>query len=608
MRDFIKQTLAGFTGMILFSVVAIVAVAMFFGVLLAGLTGGSGEVEPVVEDKTVLVFDLSTNISDAKPGADPFHAFQDAAFGSRPDSISLKTVLDTLDKAAKDKRIVGLYLHGNLQPNGYGSGFAALKEIREALQRFRDAGKTITAYNMGYGEREYYLASVSNNVILNPFGMMEMNGFASQPMFYADAFKKYGIGVQVTRVGKYKSAVEPYILNKMSPENREQLEALFGDMWKEFLSGVSASRKVSAEELQANTDEGGLFMADQAKEKKLIDKTAYFDEVVADLKKLTGSADSDQTFRQINLTTYQKVSRKSLGLEKDSKNQVAVVYAEGEIVDGGGSEDSVGGDRLARQLRTLRLDPNVKAIVLRVNSPGGSATASEVIQREVILTKKTKPVVISMGTVAASGGYWIATYGDKIFAEPNTITGSIGVFGMLPNVQGLANEHGITWDTVKTGKYADLGTLTRPKTDEELALIQRTVDRIYDQFLTKVSESRNLPKEKVAEIAQGRVWTGNQAKGLGLVDEIGGLQTAIKFAAEKAKLGADWKIEEYPRPSTTEDKIKQLLSGDDSPRPVARLNPLTKQVLQVKDDLQMLGEMNDPMHVYARMPFNLKID
>ncbi|HNC46262.1 MAG TPA: signal peptide peptidase SppA, partial [Acidobacteriota bacterium] len=347
---------------------------------------------------------------------------------------------------------------------------------------------------------------------------------------------------------------------------------------------------------------------EQAKQQKLVDKVVYFDEIVTDLKKLTNTPDKDTTFRQISLAAYAKVSRESLGIAKESKNLIAVVYAEGEIVDGTGTSDQIGGDRLAKQLRDLRQDPDVKAVVLRVNSPGGSASASEVIQREIILTKKAKPLIVSMGSYAASGGYWISTYADHIFAEPNTITGSIGVFGLLLNVGQLANDHGVTWDTVKTGKYADLGTISRPKTDEELALIQKTVDQIYDQFLAKVSESRKLPREKVAEIAQGRVWSGIDGKELGLVDELGGLEDAIKFAAKKANLGDNWKTTEYPKPTTTEEKIRELLTSDEQPDRLAKTSPAVREFGRLQQELSILNSMNDPMHVYARLPFSIRID
>jgi protease IV len=604
MRDFLKTVFASLTGTIIF----FAAILGFFVLLLISLTSGGGPSEPKVEEKAVLVIDLSTTISDTAPPADLRETGLDKLIGGGSRSIPLSVVLDCIDKAAKDKRIVGIYMHGNLGTDNYGSGFAALKEVREALERFKTTKKPIYAYNEAYSERDYYLASVADTCYLNPFGAIEMNGLASEMMFLGDAFKKYGIGVQVTRVGKYKSAVEPYLLNKMSGENREQTEKLINDLWDEYMADIARSRKISVDDIKKVVNEKALLSGDDAIATKFADKVVYFDQVLGDLKKLTGKKDTDTTFRQVNLVSYAKVSRRSLGLERESKNIIAVVYAEGNIVDGTGTEDQVGGDRLARQLRDLRQDPDVKAIVLRVNSPGGSALASELIQRELVLTRQAKKtVVVSMGTVAASGGYWIATASDKIFAEPNTITGSIGVFGILPNVQKLANDYGVTWDTAKTGKYADLGTLSRPKTDEEMALIQRTVDRIYDQFLIRVSEARKMPKDKVAEIAQGRVWSGSEAKKLGLVDEIGGMEAAIKAAADIAKLGADWKFSEYPKRRSFNEKLAELFSDDGEPGRLVR-TPLDRELQKVREDLSAIGAFNDPTFVYARMPFNLRIN
>ncbi|MHC5728962.1 MAG: signal peptide peptidase SppA, partial [Nostoc sp.] len=305
------------------------------------------------------------------------------------------------------------------------------------------------------------------------------------------------------------------------------------DVWGEWRTTVGASRKIEPGKLQAIADNQALVEATQAKTSGLVDQIAYPDEVVADLKKLTHSDQEDKTFRQISLNSYSQVSGKSLGVERNSKNQIAVVYAEGEIVDGKGVDGQVGGDRFAKIFNKLRQDKDVKAVVLRINSPGGSATAAEVMQREIKLTREVKPVVVSMGDVAASGGYWIASDSNRIFAEPNTITGSIGVFGLLFNGQKLANDNGITWDSVKTARYADNQTVSRPKSPQELVIYQRNVNRIYNMFLNKVSQGRKLPEQKVAEIAQGRVWSGVAAKEIGLVDEIGGLNSAIAYAAKQ---------------------------------------------------------------------------
>jgi protease IV len=600
MRDFLKYTLATFVGLLLFIGVGVIGLV----VLLFAL--GSSDSGPTVADKSVLVLDLSTNITDANPTPSPNQLLQGALSGERSDSISLRTVLQSLEQATKDKRIVGIYLKGDMGATTQGS--AVLKEVRGALEKFRSAGKPIYAYGMNWQEREYYLSSVANKVILNPFGHLEMNGLRSEMVFLSGALKKYGVGVQVTRVGKYKSAVEPFLLTKMSPESREDTQKLLNDVWDYYLTGVGKDRKLTSKDFQTIASDPtlqGILEPDKALNLKLIDRVAYSDEVVQDLKKLTGSKEKDPSFRQISLTNYAT----TLTPSSSSENQIAVAYAEGEIVDGQGGDGQIGGDSFAQQIRELRLDDNVKAVVLRVNSPGGSATASEVIQRELVLTRKVKPVVVSMGSVAASGGYWISAYADKIFAQPNTITGSIGVFGQLFNIQKLANSNGITWDTVKTSPYADSETVSRPKTPQELAVIQTSVDRVYNAFLTKVSEGRKIPKPSVQNIAQGRVWSGIRAKQIGLVDELGGIEDAIQEAAKRAKLGDNWRVEDYPRAESFETwLIEKFNPPQKEAETKLKLDPLTAQVQVFQKELNAVKAMNDPMGVYARMPYDLKID
>jgi len=603
MRDFLKYTFASLAGLILFCSLGV------GGLIFLIIAAASVDSGPQVRDKSILTFDLSLNITDSKPATSTSQAISEALSSDGDNSISLQTVLQTINQAAQDDRVIGLYLYGNSNSSS-SSGLATLKEVREALEKFRAKGKKIIAYDMEWGEREYYLGSTANTVVLNPFGSMELNGFSSQPTFYTGALQKYGVGIQVTRVGKYKSAVEPFLLTKQSPASREQTTKLLGDLWSEFSTTVSKDRKIQPKQLQAIADTQGVLLAEEALQRRLVDKVAYFDEVVAELKQMTDSDEDDRSFRQISLPTYAKVVESDT--QKASSNQVAVVYAEGDIVEGSGGPNSVGGDRLARQLRELRLNDDVKAVVLRVNSPGGSVTASEVIQREVVLMRKVKPIVVSMGDVAASGGYWISTYADQIFAEPNTITGSIGVFGLLPNIQKLANAQGITWDVVKTARFADSETITRPRTPQELAVHQRVVDQIYDRFLSKVAESRKLPKQKVAALAQGRVWSGTAAKQLGLVDAIGGLNAAVVDAAKRAKLGDDWSLEEYPKNRTLEEQIIKKLVGDPAAQATehakAQIDPFTSEFLKVQQDLSTLKDLNDPLGVYARLPLNLRIE
>ena len=614
MRNFLKQTFASAVGSLL-------GLFIFCGIGVTGLILmltllASRDTQPQVKEKSVLVYDLSLNITDASSNSSTSSLLQQALSGDDSRTIALRSVLDTLEKARRDPRIVGIYLDGSQSSDASGNGYATLKEVRQALQRFRDAGKTIVAYGTDWGEKEYYLSSVANTVVLNPLGALEINGLSSQPIFFAGALQKYGIGVQIIRVGKYKGAVEPFIRTNLSPENRQQTQKLLDDVWGEWRRTVGNSRKLSPEKIQTIADSQALLQADPAQTQGLVDKVGYFDEVLGQLKQLTGEDKENKTFRQISLAKYTEVSGKSLGVERNSKNNIAVVYADGEIVNGQGSAGQVGGDRFAKLFRGIRQDDDIKAVVLRVNSPGGSATASEVIQREVRLTGQVKPVIVSMGDVAASGGYWIVTDANRIFAEPNTITGSIGVFGQLPNIQKLANNNGITWDVVKTGKYADTQTVSRPKSPQELAIVQRAVNRIYGLFLNKVSQGRNLPQQTVEQIAQGRVWSGVTAKQIGLVDEIGGLDAAIEYAAGQAKLGDDWKLEEYPEARTLEERLLGKLSGEvrtifskeDSSSQLTAPDAIAAEVNKLRDEIAILQTMNDPLNVYARIPFNFKIE
>lgn len=608
MKDFLKYTFASLLGNLLgLALIATMGVGGLIFLVMAAATQDSG---PQVKDKSVLVFDLSLNITDADPDYTTGELFQQALADSSPNQIKLRAILEGLEEAGQDDRIVGLYIKGTNSPTG--TGLVNLKEVRDALEKFKESGKPIIAYDLDWTEQEYYLASAANTVVVNPLGSVEMNGLSSEIMFLTGALEKFGIGVQVTRVGKYKSAVEPFLLEEMSPENRQQTQRLLDDIWGEYLTTISPSRQLNASQLQQIADGQGILMAPEAVKNKLVDRVAHLDEVIVDLKKLTGEAeDEDKMFRQIGINSYAQmpdVMRVSRG-DINSENKVAVVYAEGSIVDGEGLGGQIGGDRLAKQLRQLRMDEDVKAVVLRVNSPGGSATASEIIGREVELLQEQKPVVVSMGNFAASGGYWISMAASQIFAEANTITGSIGVFGVLFNVQEIANENGITWDVVKTGRYADINTVSRPKTPEELARIQKVVDAIYERFLAKVSESRQLPKSEVVEIAQGRVWSGLEAKKIGLVDEIGGIQDAIAAAAEQAKLEeGDWKLQEYPEGETFEQQIIKSLTGAESTRASSTPDPIALEFLKLREELAQLKALNDPRGIYTRLPFNLRID
>ena len=601
MRNFLTSLLGALVALIIFSGGALVLFILF----VAGIAAMNGEkAAPSVERGSYLVFDLSTNLTDAPPPIDF------GAFGARDDTLQVRTATRALHAAAKDDRIAGVFIAGDLRPEAFGSGYAALKEVRAALNDFKAAGKPVRAYLTFATTKDYYLASTANEIALDPYGMILMPGLASEPMFFAGLFEKYGVGVQVTRVGKYKSAVEPYTRKDMSPESREQLQKLLDDVWGGVVGDIAQSRGLTPAKVQGVVDAEGLIRAEAAKAGKLIDRIAYRDEIFDDLKAKTGRKGSKEAFKQITLADYARIAGDDTPATKKASfsgsNRVAVVYAEGEIVDGEGDTGDVGGSKFSRELRKLRQDENVKAIVLRVNSPGGSATASETIQREIRLIKKVKPIVVSMGTYAASGGYWISAYGDRIFAEPTTITGSIGVYGVQFDVKKFVNDFGVTFDSVKTGKFADAITITRPKTEEEMAVFQRMVDWIYGEFVGKVSEARKLPRAHVEEIAQGRVWSGSEAKKLGLVDEIGGLDAAIAFAAQKAGLGANYKVAEYPRPKELMEAIQEIL---ERARPSnAHASSFAAKIAQrVEEELKMLRSLNDPQGLYARLPLNLAI-
>ena len=601
MRQFLKQTFASTLGSMigLFLVLGFSVSGLFL--LLISAVSEDEDVQRI-QDKSVLVFDLSTQVRDSKPAANLSQAFT----GEKQEIITLRRVLQSIDKATEDDRIVAMFLDG--RRGGSSSGYATLEEVRTALERFKAAGKKIIAYDVTLSEREYYLSSLADEIVVNPMGMMELNGLSSKQMFFKGALEKYGIGVQVIRVGDYKSAVEPYIRTNLSDANKEQTLALLSDLWQKFLDTVADSRQLDSDDLQKLTDTKGYLEPKEAAKAGLIDQVGYYDNVVTKLRELTEETEEAESFRQIDLGTYTDRTISDLEVNSNAAEKIAVVYAEGAIVGGSGSIETIGSDRFAKEFRELREDDRVKAIVLRVNSPGGSATASEVILREILLTKKEKPVIVSMGNVAASGGYWIAAGANQIFAEENTVTGSIGVFGLLSNIQEIANENGVTWDVVKTGKFADINSNVRPKTEAELAIYQKSVNKTYRLFLRKVSRYRDLPVEKVKKIARGRVWSGKEAVNIGLVDRLGGLEDAIAYAAETAELGNSWQLEEYPQKNRFETQIIQNLLDVNSLESQGAIDPVTAEFLKFRQELIMLSAFDDPSGVYARLPFNFEID
>lgn len=610
MRDFFKVAAASAVGTLvgLFSLLLLLGIGAF-GLVGVLLSSTSAEPEVEIEDKSVLVFDLSTDIIDGVPSA--VGALFEVYGAER--SVSLYSTLEAIAAAAEDDRISGIYLKGT--PS---EGLATLKEVRQALSDFKASGKPIWAYNTGFSEQDYYLASVADNLVLAPVGTMEINGFRSETQFLANALQKYGIGVQVLRVGRYKSAVEPFIRSSSSPESKQQTEALIGDLWKDFLQTVAGDRAVTPEQLQTLADQGGLIQSDQALSTGLVDRVGFYDEVLTELKTLTGTetedveaedyTDEDEDFfPQTALADYAQSVADDRDLEQG--NTVAVVYASGDIVMGDEiTPGSITSEGLASTLRKVRRDKDIKAVVLRVNSPGGSAIASEVIANEMTLLAAAKPTIVSMGDYAASGGYMISAPGAKILASPTTITGSIGVFGLLLNFQEIANENGITWDVVKTAQFADMQTVARPQSEAELKIQQSYVDALYDRFMSIVAEGRDIPKSRVSQVAQGRVWTGEDAIAANLVDELGGLEDAIALAAETAEI-EDYQVNEFPKPLSLEEQlIDSLFGAEIATRLPWNKDPLTDELLKLREEFTLLETLNDPNSVYMRLPFTTDIE
>jgi len=563
-----------------------------------GVVAASSDPAPTVEQDSLLVFDLSANITDSPVGESGEELIAEALGSGGPPRLQLRKIVSAIDAAAEDSRIAGLYLHGSVLPQNLGSGYAAILDVRAALERFRAAGKPVLAYVVAPNTRDFLLASAADRVAMNPMGMMMIPGLAAEVMYFGGAFEKYGIGVQIARAGQYKSAGEAFVQDHMSPEEREQLTALLNDLWAEVIVRISTSRSLEDGVLQGLIDREALISANDAIENGLIDEIRDFSDLLGELKQMTGEADTARTFRQIAISDYVKATEPLPGIPVRGP-KIAVVYAEGEIVDGEGSSGTVGGDRLARELRTVRADDEIKAVVLRVNSPGGSAIASDVIRRELIMLRQDKPLVISMGTVAASGGYWIAAESDRIFAQPNTITGSIGVIAMIPNVQGLTEKVALNVETVQTGRNADIFSLMKPRDEEAMAIIQERIGEVYDQFLDLVAAGRQMDRNAVDEIAGGRVWSGADALENGLVDELGSLRNAIEYAASLSQL-EDYNVIDHPPARSFLEQLQEML--EDKANPLASRGPAGELRRYLENAAGRLELLNDPQNVYALMP------
>lgn len=505
-----------------------------------------------VDDSSILHIELSEAIGEKsffKP------EFTSDGIGNAG-KVGVRDITESIKYAAADDKIKGIYL----DVSSVQAGMATIEEVRNALKTFKKSGKFIVSYSEVYTKSGYYLASLADEVYMYPTGLLEWNGLGSERMFFKNMLDKLDVDVQIVRGSnnKFKSAVEPFMYDKMSEANRKQTEKYMFSFWDHIVSEVSQAKNIPVAQLNNVADSLLLSNATKTVEHSFVTALKYEDEVIDNLKAKTNRKE-DEELNLITLEKYMKFVDRKMKVKNINKQNIAVVFATGEISSGKGDLESIGSETTVKLIREAKEDTAIKAVVLRVNSPGGSALASDVIWREIMLTKKVKPVVVSMGDLAASGGYYISCAADRIFAQPNTITGSIGVFGMIPNAERfLNNKVGITVDRVKTNSHSNLMSITKPLTDEEYKIIQKEVDNIYNDFITKVSEGRGISKEMVDSIGQGRVWTGLDALEIKLVDEIGGIDDAVAYAAKLAKVETPI-VQEFPKDK--EDKFAEFLEA-----------------------------------------------
>ncbi len=586
MKQFFKFMFASMLGFVISGVILIFVLVG----AIAGLASKGKKQEVNAETNSILKLNLNYAIPE-RTSNNSFENFNFQTFESKNDA-GLDDILKNIKKAAADDNVKGIYLELGINMNS----FATLEEIRNELIAFKKSKKFVIAYGELADQKSYYLCSVADKVYLNPAGELVLNGLSSNVMYLKNMFEKIGVNPELIRHGKFKSAGEPLIADKMSDANREQISSYLGSLYHTMVNGIATARKKQISEVENMINQLLIQHPEDAVKLGMADGLKYDDEIETEFKKLIGN---DENLKFITLEKYSNTPNINVSTSED---KIAIIYCDGEIVSGESGDDNMGSETIAKAIKKVRLDDKYKAIVLRINSPGGSAMASDVIWREVVLAKKAKPVIVSMGSVAASGGYYIAAPADVIVAEPNTITGSIGVFGLMINAKELLNNKlGINVETVKFGEYADLGSIDRPLTTAERAIIQRGVDRIYDDFITKVAEGRKLNKEQVDSIAQGRVWAAIDAKKIGLVDEFGGLDKAIAIAKTKAKI-TDYRIINFPE---MKDPIETLISDMSGQASMF----LTKRSLTA-EQFKLYTDFEKLMHyrgVQARMSFDVNV-
>ena len=587
MKDFFKFTLATITGIILTSIVMfVISIIVVFSML------SSTETETVVKKNSIMMLDLNGSLVERTSD----NIFKEL-FDKEDSTYGLDDILASIKKAKENDDIKGIYI----QATSLNANFASLQEIRDALNDFKKSGKFIVAYSDNYTQGMYYLSSVANKVLLNPKGAIEWRGLASQPLFLKGLLEKLGIEMQVFRVGTYKAAVERFSATEMSPANREQVTAYITSIWNEIITDVAASRKVSVDSLNNYANRMLMFYpAEQTVKSGMADTLIYKNDVRDYLKQLV-EIDKDDDLAVLGLDEMINVKKNT---PKDkSGNIIAVYYAFGEI-DGGSSstdEDGIISNEVIKDLRKLKEDKDVKAVVLRVNSPGGSAFGSEQIWEAVCQLKKEKPVIVSMGDYAASGGYYISCAADTIVAEPTTLTGSIGIFGLIPNAKGLTDKLGLSFDVVKTHKFADFGNIMRGMNTDEQTLLQMYINQGYDLFVSRCAEGRKMSKKEIEKIAEGRVWTGEAAKKIGLVDILGGIDKALEIAVKKAKVEG-YTVVGYP---DRKNVLQELLNS--KPGNYIESRMLKSQLGDYYNGFSMLKNLEKADFMQARVPFELNI-
>ncbi len=588
MKDFFKFTLASILGVM---IAGLLLLFITIGIITAMVSVSD---EPAqISTNSLLILKFDHQIVD-RARKNPLEGLDFGMFQGNK-TVGLNDILDCIRKAKTDNNIKGIYLN----PMDIQAGMATVEEIRLALKDFKTSGKFIYAYGDFLSQKAYYLVTIADTLVLNPQGSVDFRGLGGERTFYKKALEKLGVEVQIVRHGKFKSAVEPFLLEKMSDENRLQTETYLKSLWNEMLTDISASRKIGMDELNDIADMVATFRkAGFAKEKNLVDRLKYKDQVIDDLKILTGTSSKDDV-KAVDIYKYIKVpeTREQKGL---ARNKIAIIYASGGI-DASVSDDDIKSEDLSRTIREARRDSSIKAIVLRINSPGGSAYGSEVIWREVQLAAETKPVIASMGDVAASGGYYIACAADTIMADRTTITGSIGIFGMIPNAQKLLNEKlGITQDVVTTNEHSDMISITRPMSAFERDLMQQTIEDGYDTFITRVADGRKMEKTAVDEIGQGRVWAATNAKEIKLIDVYGGLTDAVELAKKMAKLD-NYRIVNLPKLKDPFEELLKEFSGS------AKAGFMKDELGENYKYYEQLRGLILQKGVMARMPYDIEI-